>query len=185
MREWVDNMLAKQAHLIEIAHKLQTQKDAKHLSSTTLATEFLINSYVLIQYPDSAMGHKAPSKLHTPWRGPLRVVNFMGSTYTLQDLVTLKLEDVHVSRLKPFEYDADRVDPTEVALSDKQAFLIERVIAHRGNVQRKSSLEFKVKWQGYEDPTWEPWKNLRNTDQLHQYLKSKKQLKAIIPKHFR
>eukprot|EP01042_Synura_sphagnicola_P002361 gene2361-2830_t len=105
------------------------------------------------------MGHKPPTKLHTPWRGPFRVINVNGAKYTLQDLVTMRNEDVHVSLLKPFHYDPAETDPLTVALADSNSFIVERILDHRGDLRRVSTLEFKVKWLGYENPDWQPWSN--------------------------
>jgi len=49
-------------------------------------------------------------------------------------------------------------------MCDEQFYEIERILAHKGQFNKKDTLFFKVKWLGYddkEDDTWEPWKNLR------------------------
>jgi Chromo (CHRromatin Organisation MOdifier) domain len=53
---------------------------------------------------------------------------------------------------------------------------------YTGNTTRLSTLNLKVKWQGYDDScnSYEPWKNLRNTEQLHLYLVAQN-LKHLIP----
>ena len=61
----------------------------------------------------------------------MRVVNFNGSRYTVQNLVTNKLEDFHVTNLRVFRYDPSRVDPREVANADQQATDVEMVLAHK------------------------------------------------------
>jgi hypothetical protein len=118
----------------------------------------------------------------TNLRGPLRVVNHVGSTYSLQDLVTNKLESVHVTQLRPFEYDPQRVEPRLVANKDQQMWEVDDIISHRGNVKRRSSLTFRVRWTGFteEDDTWEPWKNLRKNLKLHAYLR-KNNLTSLLP----
>ena len=97
------------------------------------------------------------------------------SKYTVQDLVTMKEEKVHVSLLKKFEYDPDLVDPAEVARHDTNEYLVEKILAHRGSFDAKRSLVFKVRWLGYgpEYDTWEPWSSLRNNTALHDYLREK------------
>ena len=174
---WMDKMLTKQAELLKVAEKNQQEKDARNLRKRSKEeyTEFPINSYVLVAYPHSRMGQRPPVKTMTPYRGPLRVVNVNGSKYTLQNLVTLKEERVHVSLLKKFEYDPETEDPVEVARRDTQEFEVEEILKHRGNFQNKSSLEFKVRWKNYgpEDDTWEPWANVRANEKLHEYLRQK------------
>ena len=71
-------------------------------------------------------------------------------------------------------------------LRDKDMFQIEAVLEHRGNTAKLGSLEFKVKWLGYDETTnsWEPWKAVRATAQLHNYL-VRVNLHKLIPKDFR
>jgi len=71
-----------------------------------MITQFDINSFVLVLYPKSAMGQRAPTKLHTHWKGPMRVISNQGAEYTLHDLVQNKNVLIHVSRLKKFEHDS-------------------------------------------------------------------------------
>ena len=55
----------------------------------------------------------------------------------------------------------------------------------RGDLQRKTSLEFLVKWLGYADEhnSWTSYVNLRDTEKLHEYLTSNN-LQRLIPRKF-
>jgi hypothetical protein len=55
----------------------------------------------------------------------------------------------------------------------------------KGDIKRVSSLTFHVKWLGYDDThnTWEPWKEVRDVEILHTYLRANN-LTKIIPKKF-
>ena len=80
--------------------------------------------------------HSPPSKLHPKLRGPFRIIskttrNNQGSIYTCENLVTNKLEDFHVTNLQPFQFDEEKVNPLEIALTDNESFLVENVIKHR------------------------------------------------------
>jgi hypothetical protein len=44
---------------------------------------------------------------------------------------------------------------------DHGEFIVEKILDHRGNHKNKSTLEFKVRWLGFE-PEDEPYTNLRN-----------------------
>ncbi len=181
-------MLATQSKLLNIAVNLQKKKDMEHLRSFNgIPTEFPLNSYVLVQYPKTAFGHKPPTKLHAQWKGPYRVVNFVGPVYTLQNLVTMKNQDVHVSLLKAFEYDPEYTDPAKVALTDKQHFLVEAIRSHSGDFTRKQTLKFLVKWEGYPESqnTFLPWASLRDNEVLHEYLRRDPKLISNIPKDYR
>ena len=52
--------------------------------------------------------------------------------------------------------------------------LVQETLTHRNDPKRKSSMEFKIRWQGYNssEDTWEPWKAVRNIPALHSYLVS-------------
>lgn len=105
--------------------------------------------------------------------------------YTLRNLVTNKDEKVHVSRIRHFQYDPARTDPVQVALRDRNEFIIESVLQHNGHINDKSQLQFLVKWLGYDDAenTWEPWKELRGNSVLHEYLRENN-LARLIPKSY-
>ena len=150
-----------------IAQKSQQQSDDYHMAqSKGDLTEFPLNSYVLVQYRD-----RPPTKFHTQWEGPLRVVGVNKNTYTLQNLVNLKTRDVHVTQLKPFHYDQTETDPEDIARKEAQEFLVESILQHRGGPKR-STLEFLVKWTGYDDTynSWQSWADVRDNSTLNRYL---------------
>jgi len=178
MSDYMDNLLKQQALLIQVAQETQFKHDSHHLSGFDPDfTEFPINSYVLVVPPEGNRPKLSPKK-----KGPYRVVNFVGSKYTLQDLITSKNFDIHISKLSPFNFDNTRTDPKSVAMDDAQEFLIESVLSHRGDRTRRKSMEFLVKWHGFSDDanSWEPYCNLRDTDQLLEYLRANR-LKSLIP----
>ena len=116
----------------------------------------------------------------------MREVNSKNSRYTLFDLVTNEEKNYHVSDMKPFIFNADSVDPEDVARRDYMELFIENVISYRGNLKCKTELEFQMKWLGYDEThsTWEPYANLRDLDQLHVFLRQHNLLR-LIPKKFR
>jgi len=182
LSEWTAHMLQAQAQLIQIARETQLIKDTDHmqLDDTRAVTQFDVNSYVLVQYEN-----RPPSKLHTPLKGPLRVVNHIGSRYTLQNLVTNKLEDYHVTQLRPFNYDPTTTNPRMVANKDYQVEDVDRILSHQGNPRRRNTLKFLVHWSGRPDSedSYVDWSTLRNTEALHTYLRAHG-LRHMIPKKY-
>ena len=87
--------------------------------------------------------------------------------------------------MKPLIFNADLIDPVDVARRDYVEFFIENVISYRGNLKRKTELEFQVKRLGYDEThnSWEPYANLRDSDQLHVVLRQNNLL-CLIPKSF-
>ena len=170
LAEWAQKMQVKQAELIDIARRHQVERDQHHIIQAEPAntTEFPINSYVLVKYRN-----RPPTKFHSAWRGPMRVVNFNKSHYTLQDIVTDKLRNFHVTQLKAFKYDQMDTDPVDIARAEQNEFLVENILEHRHDgSKRRTCYEFLVKWAGYDnsDNTWEPWEYVRDNKQLIKYL---------------
>ena len=128
---------------------------------------------------------RPPDKFTPHWDGPFQVVSHQGTKYTIQHLLTAQESDVHISRLKPFLVD-QQVDPKTVVMHSEREFVIEQILDHRGDPKRRTDMEFLVKWEGYADSenSWEPWKNLRLTEQLHSYLRGKG-WKQLLPSHLR
>jgi len=124
----------------------------------------------------------------TNLRGPLQVVGRDNDHYTLMDLSTNKTEIVHVKSMKPYYYDARYTDPRYVANADHQYYNIDKILAHKGNKKRTSTLTFQVQWMpvnnGEAEITWEPWKTLRSTVALHKYL-VEHNMKSLIPSSFK
>jgi hypothetical protein len=93
-----------------------------------------------------------------------------------------------VKLLRPFHYDAERVNPTQIALSDRQEFVIERVISHNFNPidsKKHSDLYFTIKWVGEEEPTVdEPWSNVNGIGVVHDYLIANK-MRTYIPSKYK
>ena len=184
--DYVRNLMNLQDNLLKIARDNLITADLIHMKENDKwRAEYEDNSYVLVRYDTGP-----PTRVHTLWRGPLKVIRSEAQHYTLYDLIVKKEKIVHVSSLKPFIFDPDRVNPQDIARRDYGEYFVEEIIAHRGNVKRATQVEFKVKWLGYEeeDNTWEPYKFLRLVPKLHEYLRGVqgvKGIKDLIPKEFR
>ena len=85
--------------------------------------------------------------------------------------------------MKPFSYDPAVTNPVDVARRDYIEFFIEKILDHRGDLKRKTSLYFKVKWLDYDETfnSWESYSNLLHAGPLHDYLRHHN-LKKLIPK---
>jgi len=176
-------MLREQSIMIELHRERIEKGDAEHTQTqqSVSYTEFADDSYVLLE---PATG-KPKDRLHSRRLGPFLVLGHKNNTYTLRNLVTQKEFKVNIHRLHPFFFDKDRVDPQEVAAHDDEEFVVEAILAHKGDLSKKSDLTFLVRWLGYapEFDTWEPWKNVMHVDKLHDYLRSIGQT-SIIPKKY-
>ena len=196
LSEWVDKMTIVQRDIIELARTNQREADLEHLNPSPkrvrtesvkakpAISEFPIGDFVLVSYPENAVsGRRPPHKLMAQLKGPYKVINSVGSAYTIQNLVTNKLETVHITQLHPYRYDPNETDPRQTANLDSETWDVERIIRHKGEFKSKSSLSFQVRWSGFsaEHDTWEPWSSVRNTEAMHKYLREKN-LAKWIPK---
>ena len=123
------------------------------------------------------------NKLLSRHRGPYQVRGRKQSIYFIEDLVLGKQIKTHVHNLRPFIFNPHRVYPQEVAQQNEQEFLVRDIIAHRGDHHRRSSMEFLVRWTGYDASfnSWEPYKALMHVDKLHEYLREHK-MRSLIPR---
>ena len=162
-------MLKIQSDLMSIHRNILKEGDDIRLQNEdTEFTEYANDSYVLLE---PVTGPK--DRLHTRRTGPYLIHSSSGNNYTLENLVSKKQLRVHINSLVPFLFDPKRTDPQKVATHDVDEFHIEMILSHRGRFTNKRELEFKVRWTGFDDSfdTWEPWKSLKDTSQLHDYLR--------------
>jgi hypothetical protein len=84
----MSDFLKMQDSLLKASTKELLRTDLLHQTQSQIAqhVEYPPNSYVLVHYRDGS----PPSRLHTHWRGPLKVVSGENSRYILYDLITQK-----------------------------------------------------------------------------------------------
>ena len=187
--EWIKQLVASQATLLDIARQNLTEKDEVHLQNyPTDRSNFDIGSYVLVEHRHNPLRRGPNSKLLPFLKGPMRVVSKKDNTYTLQDIVNLRVYDYHVKNLRVFNFDPTTQNPLEYALKDNGTmYQVERISKHKGDPKKnKSNLYFLVHWLGYDETTWEPWVHVRRTAQLHDYLRnhSSKAIRDLLPQNF-
>ena len=178
----LSEMLETQDRLSQLTRDIQRREDDHHINSNSEPiTEFEIGSFVLVERRDGL-----PSRLDTLWLGPMRILEHKNSEYTLLNLITTKEKVYHAQHMRKFIFNPVNTDPTDVARRDYVEFFVQEILKHRGKPTRSSSMEFLVKWTGYEDSynTWEPYTNLRKSEPLHAYLRAQNLLR-LIPPEFR
>ena len=117
----------------------------------------------------------------------MRVVNFTGSKYVLQDLVTKRNKDYHVSKICEFKYDPINQDPLQYALKDEiNWYAVEKISHMRGDqTGLKRNLSFKVHWINEDKPSYEPWHVVRRTRALQDFILNhkKEEVRNLLPKN--
>ena len=175
-------MIATQDRLSLLTKEIQQKEDQIHMESISLPlTVFELGSFVLVHRREGT-----PSRLHTMWLGPMKVLENVGSEYRLLNLITMKEKLYHAQHMKPFRFNPHQNTPTDIARRDYLEFFVEKILTHTGNQNRLTTLQFLVKWSTYDDShnSWEPYSNLRKTKPLHDYLREIN-LRSLIPKEFR
>jgi hypothetical protein len=151
--------------LDETALHVVAEQELMHQQYAELVpTEFVVGGYVLMSYVV-----RPPSKLAARWAGPYRITQKAGNNVTLEDLTGGPEKHVDVSRLKHFIV-APGVDVQAVAAADMGEAQVDAVIAHRGTVRNRTTLEFQVQWSD-GDTTWEPWERVRKLQAVDDYIK--------------
>ena len=176
MSAYISELQKAQARIIAICEQNLRDKDKQHIEQYAKErTEFKIGSYVLAEHRHNSLRRGPKSKLLPFLRGPLLVKSHnKEGMYILQDLVTQKLTEYHMSRLRPFEYDNKTLTPLQAAVTDSpDEFIVQECLNMRGDPRDKRTLlEFKIRWAGYspEDDTWEPWEFVRDNDAVQLFL---------------
>jgi hypothetical protein len=157
---WWDEQQEIHADILTKASKLQLEVDLKRIELRSgIPTTYEVGTYVLVEYPKTmGEGRGRPvNKLQTTRKGPMRVVSQQDDTYELLDLVSRKIDTVHVSRIYPFKYDSTKVDPENVAIRDQGEFIVESIIDSiiDKNLPR-TTWSFRVRWLGFDD-TYDEW----------------------------
>jgi len=190
LTEYSEELLRVQEKLIHVASQRQKNIDDNNLKRrepTEDIPEFPINSFVLVEYPATRIGRLQPNKLLTTLKGPMRVVKKLDSNnYEVYDLVTQKIEPIHHSRMSTFKYMKNHTDPHQVANSDYDNSVIDKVLKHTGDPKDKTNMDFYVSWVNAPDSAnlWLPWKEIRNNIQLHEYLRNNN-MTSLIPREHR
>ena len=132
-------MLAMQSRLIEIHRTLIKERNDAHISNSTPleVTEFPLESYVVLE---PVLTPLKKGRINTRRTGPFLIKGISGN----------KSVRVHINQLVPFIFDPQKVNPQAVAARDVDEFYTEMIFSHRGRFTNKRSLEFKVRWVGYD-----------------------------------
>jgi hypothetical protein len=183
LSDHVSLMLRLQDEIMSKAREVLKTSDEGHMAHfPNKPTQYPPDAYVLVKYRKSS----PPTRLHTYWKGPLRVISNEQSEYLLYDLITRKVKPYHVSDMKEFKYNPLKTDPLDVARKDYLEFFVQEVLDMTGDIKKVNTVRFLIKWLGFdsESNSWEPWKNVRDTEQVHVYLRANN-LEKYIPKKFK
>ena len=123
------------------------------------------------------------SKLAPKLLGPYKVLSQTNNDVTCLHCNHHTQHVLHTNRLTP--YFGDSTTAHIIGLTDKEEFIINHIVDHRGSFKPPKTLQFPVNWSGYSPTsnTWESYANLKHTAPLHSYLKAIQQPRLIPPQH--
>jgi hypothetical protein len=108
----------------------------------------------------------------------------------LMDLTTMKIKEASINDCRNFNtswFHEDNLMPelVKLAATDKNEYVVEKIISHKPMVRRGrlplSKFLFEVKWQDFETTTWEPYSGLKNLEPLELYATQHPELNIPIP----
>jgi hypothetical protein len=122
----------------------------------------------LVLYDNLYEPHRRrPVKLDSRYRGPYEVISQHKDEVECQHLCNRIKTTLLVERLKLFV--GTRDEAYRLAMEDADQFVIDRVLAWRGDPQARSTMEFEVRFQD-GDTVWKPYdKDLADTQQFEAF----------------
>ena len=165
VEDYITTLIDDQRRIVDAARAHQQALIDKVLAGNPESpVEYENGEYVLVSYPE-----RPPTKLHPKWRGPMVVVGHTNHVYECQDLNDMKLQKVHISRLKPYRVERTD-DPLAVAAVDSAEYVVDRIVDQRVDGPR-GQWRFRVRWRGYEpdQDSWLPIQELREVAAFRAY----------------
>jgi hypothetical protein len=155
----------------------------QRLSKTPSHNKFQPGDYILwnpLETPQSFRSSKLSPKL----LGPYEVIEQTKNDITCRHVITNFVSMLHSSRVTPFVGSPDAA--TSAALLDRNEYVVDSVIAHRGNPKKLTTLQFLIRWHNYssEHDTWEPWAEMKKVSVVHNYLHANN-MSNIVPQQFK
>ena len=196
--KYIHDLLNIQAEILARAQQIQSIVANEHIKrknkerQTSSDTDLELNSYVLWERPEGIINKDSrPDKLSSHYRGPYRVISQQESRINIQNVTTKQIHTVHISKLVPFKFDPNIVNPQTVALHADQEFEVGEILDIKGrrkkdNTFYRKDLQVKVLWKGYpiEEATWEPFSEFKGNNKFYDFCKANNHMDLIDQRLF-
>jgi hypothetical protein len=156
-----------------LAHEYARQRMKEKIKSNF--TPFKKGDKVWLEGTNLKSGYN--KKITTKCEGPFTIIEVLGPiTYRLKLPDKWRIKDVfHASLLTPYVenkvHGPNYPQPPPDIIDGEPEWEIERIIGHTGTKNKR----YHIKWRGYEETSWEPADNLRNSQEvIADYWKRKK-----------
>ena len=150
---------------LELRRKRQAPTP-QHLQNTYQPGDFILWN------PKEIKSSFRASKLSPSLLGPYTVTKQEGSNISCYHNQLDTQHTFHSDRVTPFI--GSITVAYDMGLLDKEEYIVEKIISHRGTWNRLKSIELFVRWDGCTaaQDSWEPWSSMRRVKALHGYLKT-------------
>jgi hypothetical protein len=165
--EEVDENLKKELKLLALRRNEMHKNIARHAMKLRNQKRERINEKSKRKYPNFIKGdfvlvgilNKARQKLKARWMGPRRITEVHSDwVYEVEDLVTLKRENVHAERLKFYsEHDLEITEELRNQIAhNEENFEIDAILDIKYNDEYNRYM-ILIKWKNFDDDenTWE------------------------------
>jgi hypothetical protein len=94
------------------------------------------------------------------------------------NLTDMKVKEASIEDCRQFNtswFEEDNLLPelVKIAATDQNEYGVERVVSHKPVGEKRtlplSKYLFEVKWQDFQETTWEPYSGLKNLEPLNEY----------------
>ena len=156
-------------------HQEQIKSERQMNSSVDTQNTYQPGDLVLFQHDPNA---PLPSKLSPKYVGPYIVLQQIKNDVDCRHVILGHVKQFHVSRLKLFYGSMD--EAKRVAMIDNNQFVIESILAYRGDPMKRTTMEFEVKFAD-GSLVWLPWnKDLFDSQPYEHFCRSRSELFPII-----
>ena len=180
--DYVETLIDWQNKLLDIAEDIQSQhfdKMNKRFNSQREARQFHQGDFVIQLKNSTGIGGKPSAR----WIGPYLVLDRRDNdpSHPVLDLMNLTdmtqkeaaADDCRVFNTSWFEEDSIIPELTKIAARDLDEYVVEKIIDHKPKGAKRSlplsKYYFLVKWEDFEEPTWEPYSGIKNLEPLDEY----------------
>jgi hypothetical protein len=180
--DYVDSLMAWQNKLLEITEKIQSdhfEKLEKKFNKDETTRTFNVGDFVL----QHKQGTGTSGKPNSRWLGPFLVVNRRNNdpshpVLDLMNLTDMKVKEASIEDCRQFNtswFEEDNLLPelVKIAATDQNEYVVERIVSHKPTGEKRtlplSKYLFEVKWQDFQETTWEPYFGLKNLEPLNEY----------------
>jgi hypothetical protein len=187
--DYLEALMAWQNQLLDITEQIQSDhfaKMEKRFNSADRIRQFNVGDFVLQQKTAT----KITGKPGTRWVGPFLVMDRRNNdpSFPVLDLMNLtdmrvktaSIEDCRIFNTTWFDEVNLLPELTKLAAIDENEYVVEKIISHKPMRKRGklplSKFLFEVKWQDFENTTWEPYSGLKTLEPLELYAKEHPEL---------